>query len=109
MAQNKVIKGLDNPVVMNFTFTGDFAALGLNTFTSINLDLGDETYTTLLNPNNLFIVSNTELRLRIGDTTALVAGSYLPEIVGFSATYNDGYLISGSCNVVLGSIYVEQC
>jgi hypothetical protein len=109
MAQNKIIKGLDNPVIMKFTFTGDFAASGLSTFTSINVSIGDETYTTILNPDNLFVVSDTELRLRIGDVTALSRGAYLPEVVGFSLTYNDGYLISGSCNVILGSIYVEEC
>ena len=109
MAQDKIIKGLDNPIVMEFTFTGDFAALGLNTFTSINVDIGTETYTTLTTPDNLFIVSNTELRLKIGDTTALDVGAYLLEIVGFSPTYNDGYLISGSCNAVLGSVYVVDC
>ena len=109
MAQDKIIKGFDNPVVMEFTFTGDFAALGLNTFTSISLSLGTETYTTLLNPDNLFIVSNTELRLKIGDITALAEDAYLPEIVGFSPTYNDGYLISGSCNVVLSAILVVDC
>ena len=46
MAQDKIIKGFDNPVVMEFTFTGDFAALGLNTVTSISLSLGTDTYTT---------------------------------------------------------------
>ena len=109
MAQNKIIKGVDNPVIINFRFKGDFAALGLNTFTSITLDLGNETYTTILNPANLFIVSNTQLRLKIGDATALAVGTYLPEIVGFNATYNDGYLISGLCNLVLSSIYIVDC
>ena len=109
MSQNRIIKGKDNPVVMTFTFTGDFAASGLNTFTSISVDIGTESYTTALNPDNLFIVSDAELRLRIGDVTTLAAGRYLPEIVGFSITYNDGYLISGACNPVLGAIDIVDC
>lgn len=109
MAQNKIIKGFDNPVIMQFTFTGDFAASGLNTFTSISLSIGAETYTTLANPDNLFIVSNTELRLKIGDITTLPEDAYLPEIVGFSINYNDGYLISGACNAILDAILVLDC
>lgn len=105
--QNVIVRGLDNPVVMTFSFTGDFAASGLNTFTSIELVMGGETYTTDGTPDNLSIESDTELRLKIGDTTALAAGNYLPTITGFSITYNDGFMLSGQCKPILG--YVKVC
>lgn len=104
--QNVIVKGNDNPVVMTFSFTGDFLASGLNTFTSITLTIGGEEYSTNLTPDNLSVESDTELRLKIGDTTALADGRYLPEIVGFSATYDDGYLLSGQCKPILGNITV---
>lgn len=89
MPQNVIIKGKDNPVVITFAFTGDFASLGLNTFTSVSVQVGDETYTT--GGPNLSIESNSELRLKIGDVTTLDAGYYLPTIIGYSATYDDGF------------------
>lgn len=108
MAQNRIIKGLDNPVIMTFSFSGDFSVNGLNTFTSITLDIGTDTYSTTLTPDQLFIVSDNELRLSIGDTTTLDAGGYLPEIMGYSATYDDGYLLSGALNPNLGAIIILE-
>jgi len=106
MTQNVIVKGKDNPVVISWTFTGDFAASGLNTFTRIELIIGGETYSTDLTPDNLSIESDAELRLKIGDTTALADGNYLPQIVGYSATYDDGYLLSGDCKRILGTVRV---
>jgi len=101
--QNEIYKGFDNPVVFTFAFTGEFAANGLSNFTDITLDIGGESYSTVTTPNQLFLNGNNELRLKIGDTTALIAGSYKPEIVGFSATYNDGYLLNGALNKKLSA------
>ncbi len=104
--QNVIVKGLDNPVVMTFSFTGDFAASGLNTFTSIQIVIGGETYTTDGTPDNLSIESDTELRLKIGDTTTLAAGNYLPTITVFSLTYADGFMVSGKWNPIIRNIKV---
>jgi hypothetical protein len=106
MAQNVIVKGKDNPVVINFTFTGDFAASGLNAFTSVTLAIGGESYNTVSDPDNLSIESATELRLKIGDTTSLDVGNYLPQITGFSATYDDGFLLTGTCKPILPTIKV---
>ena len=46
MAQDTVIKGINNLVSMDFTFT-DLA--GLLAFNDIQLTIGNETYTTLAN------------------------------------------------------------
>lgn len=96
--QNVIYKGFDNPVVFTFSFSGEFATNGLSNFTEITLDIGGENYSISGTPANLFLNGDNELRLKIGDTTALDVGSYRPEIVGFSATYDDGYLLNGALN-----------
>ena len=106
MAQNKIVKGSDNPVVMSWSFSGDFAANGLASFSEITVDIGSESYSTISTPSQLFLNGNNELRLRIGDSTSLAEGQYTLEVIGFSATYNDGYLLSGKCKPVLGAVRV---
>lgn len=101
--QNVIYKGFDNPVIFEFVFTGEFSTDGLSNFTYMSVEIGGETYTTNGTPDQLFLNGNNELRLKIGDTTTLDAGSYRPEIVGFSATYNEGYLLSGALNKQLDS------
>lgn len=104
MSQNTVYLGKDNPIVITFTFTGDFATDGLSNFTDIQVTIGGESYTLLLNPANIVVQSNTELRVLIGTDTALAAGSYSITIVGVSATYDDGYVLS---NCDLGRVIVK--
>lgn len=97
--QNTVIKGRDNPVIITFSFNGDFAADQLNTFTRIELTIfadTDEVYSTDNTPQQLFIVNGNQLRLVIGDTTALERGNYNYQIIGFSPIYDDGYELHGS-------------
>lgn len=106
--QNQVFLGTDTPVVMNFSFTGNFSANGLSNFTDIKLFIGDEEYSTTLTPNNLFTTSNTELRLNIGVDTVLAARSYEVKIVGFSPTYDDGYVLVGCYRNSL-TVKVVEC
>lgn len=106
MAQDTVIKGKDNPVIFQFSFTGDFSTLQLNSFSRIALTIGEESYSTDITPDNLFIVNDTELRLKIGDTTELEPGRYNFELVGYSASYDDGYLLHGAKKPILSSIKV---
>lgn len=90
--QDKVILGTDTPVVFTFKFTEGFT---LDDFTDIKLYIGDEGYSTITTPDNLFTTSSTELRMNIGVDTTLPAKSYAVKIVGFSATYDDGYVLVG--------------
>jgi hypothetical protein len=87
--QNVIIKGKDNPARIEFTFTGDVT---LASFASITVSLGGETYTS---GSAELAIDGNALVLSIGDATALAPGSYYPEIVGFSAQFDDGYLLSG--------------
>jgi hypothetical protein len=89
--QQTVYLGLDNPVIITGSFSGEFASWV--DFTRVVVDIGDETYSTDLTPAQLFINGN-ELRLKIGDTTALQPGGYPLRIVGYSPAYNDGYVLT---------------
>lgn len=103
-AQNTIYKGYDNPVIMAFTFGGDFAALGLNNFTRIDVTIGTETHSTT--SGAVEIVSATELALKIGDSTALPPGSYLPTVTGYNATYGDGYVLTMKGSAGLGALLI---
>lgn len=106
MAQDTVIKGKDNPVIFQFSFTGDFATLQLNSFSRIELTIDSESYSTDLTPDNLFIVNGSELRLKIGYITELEPGRHNFELVGYSPDYNDGYLLHGPKKPLLQNIRV---
>ncbi|MFW0776343.1 MAG: hypothetical protein ACN2B6_01305 [Rickettsiales bacterium] len=93
--QNIVYLGRDNPIIIDFTFTGDFETDGLSNFTDIQVFIGDETYTLLINPSNVIVSSNTQLRILIGDTTSLPSGNYEIKILGISGVYDDGYVLAG--------------
>ena len=101
MAQDTVIKGINNLVSIEFAFT-DLA--GLLAFSDIQLTIGNETYTTLLNPTQLIAVSQTLLTLDIGTTTSLAIGSYVPTIKGVLGSKT--FELTGRCTPLLGSINV---
>ena len=95
---NRIVKGTDTPVSFVFSFTGDFAADGLNNFTDIEVALGSETYTLASNPTNVIVESQTELRLVIGSVTSLSSGYYDPVITCISSTYQNGIRLTGPSN-----------
>ena len=103
--QNIIYVGEDNPVVFEFSFLGEFAQNGLNSFTYVTVELGGETYQSDTDAE-LFVNSPTELRLNIGTTTSLTDGEYLPTIKGYSPTYPNGYLINGEKKRLLQSVIV---
>ena len=92
---NTVYLGKDNPVVLNLSFTEEFEAGGLSNFTDIQVTIGGELYTLLDNPASVVVESDTKLRILIGTVTSLTEGSYSIEIIGVSATYDDGYNLTG--------------
>lgn len=89
---NKIYRGKDNPVIIDCTFDGEFAADGLSNFNRIQVDIGGESYNTADHPAAIFAQSNTQLRVKIGDLTQLAPGTYTMVITGFTAVeYDDGY------------------
>ena len=105
--QNVIIKGRDNPVTFSFTFTGAFAADGLNNFTGITVEIGSESYDLT---NHVSIVDDVTLSLDIGAITSLADGNYNPEIIGTSATYPNGFLLTGCKKKTLaGFVTVTTC
>ena len=97
--QNVIIKGKDNPVVLNFSFTGDFASGGLSNFDDIEVYIGSESYTLVLDPQNVVVEADSQLRILIGDTTSLDAGFYEIKVVGINGVYNDGYVLTECKNL----------
>lgn len=105
--QNVIIKGRDNPVVFVFEFTGDMAAHGLNAFSQITVEVGSESYNLT---NAVDVTDKNTLSLNIGAATTLADGNYNPEIVGVSATYPNGYLLTGCKKKTLaGFVTVTSC
>lgn len=95
LVYDKFFKGTDTPVVYQFSFTGDFASGGLNNFTDIVFRIGSEEYD--LASGKVVISSDTELLINIGDTTSVNVGAYYPTIIGYNATYDDGYVLAHKC------------
>lgn len=94
--QDTVIKGKDNPLVINFTFSiPSDPTFGLDTFTEIDVNFGAEDYSLTADPTIVVVNSNTQLQLNLGDT-AEPYPSYLT-IVGTNATYPDGYELTSKC------------
>ena len=94
---NTIYKGLNNPVLINKST--------LPLFDRITLEIGGEVYDTVSTPDNLFIEGDY-LTLQIGNITALSPGGYVPEIMGYSETYPDGYLITNKKTGGLPAIVV---
>lgn len=111
MQQNIIIKGRNNPVRIQFSFKGDFQQQGLSSFSRVELTLGNESYNTLDNPTEIKILEQGfVLEINIGMATLLPNGSYMPEIVGYSNVYTDGYELTSRCKPVLGYIkIVSDC
>lgn len=110
MLQNVIMKGRDNPVEISFSFSeGDFKELGLNTFSEVTVTLGSKTYSTTDNPSQVYVSNNSDLVINVGSDTSLEIGTYLPEIVGFSNVYPNGYELTGRCKPILGYLEVKEC
>ncbi len=110
LLQNVIMKGRDNPVEISFSFyEGDFKERGLNTFSEVKVTLGSNTYSTVDNPDQVYIVNNTDLVLNIGSDPNLTVGTYLPEIIGISNVYTNGYELTGKCKPILGYLEVKDC
>ena len=92
--KDTIIKGRDNEVVFVGRFTGDFQSSGFAGFDEIRVTVGDETYSTISDPENLYVENKVNLKLKIGAITSLDVGTYIPKIVGFSGYYPNGVVLS---------------
>lgn len=107
--QNIVVKGFDNEMVLKFTFTGDYSSGGLNNFDSLEATIGGEVYSTTTTPDSIFIEDDTTLYISIGDSTQLDEGYYHLKLVGFSGTYDDGFVLACGGINGLPRIQVVEC
>jgi hypothetical protein len=92
--KDTVIKGYKNTVI----FTFDFA---ISSYIDVSLTLGNEVYSTLTTPLNLYIKDNNNLVLDIGTDTAILESEVIPLIVG------DQIMLNGECKkVLLNQLYI---
>ncbi len=101
---NKIIKGKDNKIIIEFTFYDEFATNGLNNFNRVDIAVGGESYST--QSGEVAIESATELSLSIGTVTQLVEGYYDLTIVGINPTYPNGYVLNSECIRKLTPVFV---
>lgn len=95
MAQNKIIKGRNNAVVI--TFSG----VDLTDFTTkIEATYGDDTRNDVDDPLDVVVDSATQLSLFYGDTTE-TENQYW-QIIGFSPTFPLGLELTSECLGNLG-------
>ena len=88
--KRKVIKGFKNTAVFVFDFN-------LNSYLEIKITVGDEVYSTVTNPNNIYVRNNTQLVLDIGLQTSALTGDVIPLIEA------DQVMLNGECRKVLES------
>jgi lysophospholipase L1-like esterase len=86
--KDTVIKGYGNKVVFNFDFN-------VSQYLEMKISLGDETYSTVTNPLNLYVRNSSELVLDIGKVTEIGVGAIIPKIEA------DEILLNGNCKRVL--------
>ena len=92
--QNRIFIGRDNPASLKFTFDGDFGDGGLSNFDVITVELGGESYSSVDDPDAIYLTDDLTLVISIGDVTSLDAGFYSVKVIGYSSTYDDGYVLT---------------
>lgn len=101
MAQDIIIKGRDNPVVINFS------GVDLQLFTDISVNFGADERTLLLNPSSIIVSSQTELELNFQDTLEVASNTWC--ITGFDAVNTNGVELSSKSLNPLRSRVIEGC
>ena len=100
--QNRIYKGYNNPVIIDFVFYDAMSSQGLSNFTKMVVDIGNETYSTDTTPDNLYVEGDS-LFLDIGEVTQLPVGTkeYTLTIIGYNNEYQSGYVLQSSENNIL--------
>lgn len=88
MAQDKIIKNRDNPIVVIFS------GVDLTLLTDIQVKFGNDERTLLLNATSVIVNSATELELNFQDTTETKANILC--IKGFDSNNPNGLLFTAA-------------
>ena len=86
--RNKIPLGSDNPLIIEFEFTGEFEENGLSNFSRLEVRIGDESYNSVDDPGVVYTVSDTELRVKLGKVTSLPKGEHPIEVWGITPLYD---------------------
>jgi hypothetical protein len=91
------VLGRDNAVVIVFS------GVDLTLFSRVEAKLGADVRDSVANPDDVVVVSATELRLKFGDTSE--TGRLYWEIVGFDGVNTDGLELTSEC---LDNLYASE-
>lgn len=89
MSQNTIIKGKNNPVIIEFT------GVDLTQFTNIQVKYGSDIRTLADNPASVVVNSSTELELNFQDTTETSSQYWC--INGFNNANPNGIELTSAC------------
>lgn len=101
MISDKVYLNHSNKVIIEAVWGGEFSELGWNYFDEVVIEIGDESYSTVTNPSNLYIADDTRLYLDIGTVTALSPSSYRITIRAYNSNNIAGYILTSPVDNVL--------
>ena len=90
-SKNKIIKGFKNKVVFEFDYD-------LSPYVEISVYFLGETYSTVTNPESLYIELQKSLVLNVGQLTNVTPGSVIPKIIA------DNVMLNGECKQVLATV-----
>ncbi len=87
--QNIIVKGKDNPVVI------EFSGVNLNDFDYIVAKFGDDERQSDTDPSSVNVVSDTKLELNFQDTTETMSNVWV--ITGVNGDYPNGLCLTSRC------------
>ena len=100
MSQNIIYKGRDNPIVIIFT------GIDLTLLSDIEVTIGSDTRTKVLNPASVVVLSSNELELNFQDT--LEVGGFVAEIIAFDSNNPNGFLVTSAIKDPLDAIIIFE-
>ncbi len=93
MAQDIIIKGRDNQMVINFTFDiPEIAGFNLNTLTDVELTFGAEKYKLTTDPTIVYIISENSLGINLSGTSE--TSSHYLDIVAHHDRFPQGFQLT---------------
>ncbi len=93
MAQDIILKGKDNQIVVNFTFDiPEIVGFDLSTLSDIELTFGSEKYKLTTDPTVIYLISPNSLGINLSGTSETT--SHYLDIVAHHARFPQGFQLT---------------
>ncbi len=93
MAQDTIIKGKDNQMVINFSFDiPEIVGFDLSTLADVELTFGSESYKLSTDPAVLYLISENSLGINLSGTSETT--SHYLDIVAHHARFPQGFQLT---------------